>query len=417
MLNFGLSHMAKKRQPQPRKIRMLGIETSCDETSVALLEAQRATRNAKLQPGGAALHDARYAVRLKSHLIATQIPIHARYGGVVPEVAARTHVAEIVALLDKTLGSTRNARRATRDVRPGVTRYALHDKFDAIAVTQGPGLATALRVGVESAKTLAWAMGKTLIPVNHLEGHLASAWLVPANRKKWRFPILFLLVSGGHTELVLMTDYGKYKVLGRTRDDAAGEAFDKTAKLLGLPYPGGPHLSKLAANGDSKAFDLPRPMLHDPSLDFSFSGLKTAVRQLVESATRNAQRVTPKGTADRLETRGSALCDTRSALHDLCASIQAAIVDVLVSKTVKAALKAKPKAFAVVGGVSANLVLQKALKSALKRKCPEVAFLSPAKGLHTDNGAMIAAAGYWNVLAGKKLPRWQTLDAQPDLDL
>jgi len=376
-------------------LRILGIETSCDETSVALIQLRMTNKNALRTPHS--------ALKIVKHLIATQIPIHARYGGVVPEIAARTHVAEVVSLLDKVLGrktKIKNQKSMTWD----------GSAFDVIAVTQGPGLATALRVGINAAKTLAWTCEKPLIPVNHLEGHMASAWLVPANRKRWEFPILFLLVSGGHTELVLMQDFGKYKVLGRTRDDAAGECFDKTAKLLGLPYPGGPHLSKLAVKGDPKAFDLPRPMIHDPSLDFSFSGLKTAVRQLVEQTTQNAKRKTNN---QKLET----LNLEPGTVADLCASIQAAIVDVLVAKTVRGALKVKPKAVAVVGGVSANPSLKSELRRALRKSCPGVTLLSPARGLYTDNGAMIAAAGVWSVMRGKKTPRWQTIDAEPDLDL
>ncbi|MFA6446719.1 MAG: tRNA (adenosine(37)-N6)-threonylcarbamoyltransferase complex transferase subunit TsaD [Patescibacteria group bacterium] len=366
-----------------KTIRILGIETSCDETSVALLEFK--IQNSKF--------------KILKHLIATQIPVHARYGGVVPEVAARMHVAETVSLLDKTLGWS-GAKSEKRKAKSA---------FDAIAVTQGPGLATALRVGLDAAKTLSWVYGKPLHGINHLEGHMASAWLVPANRKNWKFPILFLLVSGGHSELVLMTDFGKYKVLGRTRDDAAGEAFDKTAKMLGLEYPGGPKLSKLAEKGNPKAFDLPRPMLHDPSLDFSFSGLKTAVRQLVESSTYNVQRTTstPRGT--KYEVRGT--------IEDVCASIQAAIVETLVSKTIRAALKVKPKAVAVVGGVSANPKLKADLKVALKKNCPGIKLLAPAKGLYTDNGAMIAAAGYWQILSKRKPTSIKNIDAQPDLDL
>ncbi|MDD5437686.1 MAG: tRNA (adenosine(37)-N6)-threonylcarbamoyltransferase complex transferase subunit TsaD [Patescibacteria group bacterium] len=336
-------------------IRILGIETSCDETSVALLDLNNEH------------------LKIQKHYIATQIPIHARYGGVVPEIAARTHVAEVISLIEKTTG--------------------WKSDFDAVAVTQGPGLATALRVGLEAGKTLAWSFRKPLLPVNHLEGHLASAWLVPANRKNWKFPILFLLVSGGHTELVLMQDFCRYKVLGRTRDDAAGEAFDKTAKLLGLEYPGGPKLSQLASKGNPKTFDLPRPMIHDPSLDFSFSGLKTAVRYLIENEAR------------------------KSKIEDVCASIQAAIVDVLVAKTVRAALKVKPKAVAVVGGVSANPLLKSELRKALRRQCPGIKLLAPAKGLFTDNGAMIAAAGLWQVMKKQKISDWKKLDAQPDLDL
>lgn len=367
-----------KAKGTQKEIKILSIETSCDETSVAFLSSDAMSSKS---------YD--IGVKLKKHYIATQIPIHARYGGVIPEVAARTHVAELVSLLDKSLNlSTSKAGTKNLD-------------FDYVAVTQGPGLATSLRVGIDAAKTIAWMCDKPLIPVNHLEGHLASAWLSSLNRKKWEFPVLFLLVSGGHTELVLMTDFGKYKILGRTRDDAAGEAFDKTAKMLGLEYPGGPKLSGLAEKGVKDSFNLPRPMLHDTSLDFSFSGLKTAVRVLLH---------------ERFVEDGK-LNISKLNLVNLCASIQAAIVEVLVVKTVKAALKVKPKSFAVVGGVSANKVLQSELKKALRKSCREVTFLTPVKGLHTDNGAMIAAAGLWNLMAGRKLTNWKKIDAEPALDL
>lgn len=344
------------------RCRILGIETSCDETSVAILELRGSS------------------VRIVHHETATQIPVHERYGGVVPEVAARTHVAELVSLLD----------RAGAFSKPS---------FDVVAVTKGPGLATALRVGVETARTIAFATGRPVMGVNHLEGHLASAWLVPENRRRWAFPLLALLVSGGHTELVLIRDFGSYRVLGRTRDDAAGEAFDKTAKLMGLGYPGGPILAKLAADGDAAAFDLPRPMLRDPSFDFSFSGLKTAVRRAW----------------DDLPDRRRRQARTRA---DLAASIQQAIADVLVAKTVAAAKKARPAAVCIVGGVSANRHLQEAMRRAMRREVPGVTMLAPAKGLHTDNAAMIAAAAAWRILRGKrKGDDWRTLDAAPELDV
>jgi tRNA N6-adenosine threonylcarbamoyltransferase len=345
-------------------MRILAIETSCDETSIAIL------------------HASTKEVRLAYHETATQIPIHQRYGGVVPEVAARTHVAEVVSLLERAKAFDRPRR------------------FDAIAVTSGPGLATALRVGVEAARTIACVTGVPIIGVNHLEGHLASAWLIPENRKIWKFPILALLVSGGHTELVLMKDFCSYRVVGRTRDDAAGEAFDKSAKLMGLGYPGGPIISQLAMTGDPRAFDFPRPMLYDGSFDFSFSGLKTAVRREWEGLMRR-----------------STLDERRVMLPGFCASIQQAIVDVLVTKTVAAAQKFKPKAVCIVGGVSANTHLQSEMECVLSSKLPATcSLLRPAKGLHTDNAAMIAAAGYWRLRKGKR-SNWKTLDANPEQDV
>jgi len=361
--------------------RIFAIETSCDETSVALLDVQWDRR--LVLPA---------SVRLVKHAVSSQIAIHAKYGGVVPEVAARSHVPEAVSLITKALG-----------------KHPL-DAFDAIAVTKGPGLATALRVGIQSAQTLAWLSGlgrksdKPVIGVNHLEGHLASAWLLPENRRRWKFPILALLVSGGHTEVVLMRDYCDYEILGTTRDDAAGEAFDKSAKLLGLGYPGGPMISKLGASGDPKAFDLPRPMLHDASLDMSFSGLKTAIR-----LTADGLRLTAAHTV-----RPSAI--SRKLLADLCASIEQAIVDVLIVKTIRAAKKHPVKAIALVGGVSANKRLRDQLSDAVKKDLPGVQMLKAPLKFSTDNAAMIAAAGAWRIHHGDTHD-WRGMDAEPELDL
>jgi N6-L-threonylcarbamoyladenine synthase len=349
------------------KFTILGIETSCDETSVALLSID-ATKGVP-------------SVKIKKHLVSSQIDIHAKYGGVIPEVAARSHVPETISLITSVLKK--------RD--PFST-------FDAIAVTKGPGLATALRVGIQAAQTLAWTSGKPLVGVNHLEGHLASAWLVSENRKNWIFPALALLVSGGHTELVLMEDYGTYKVIGTTRDDAAGEAFDKSAKLLGLGYPGGPKISLFAEQGNDHAYAFPRPMIHDPSLDFSFSGLKTAIRQKVESESGEIQS------------------EEKSRLPDLCASIQRAIIDVLISKTIRAAKTYPVKTILLVGGVSANRRLREDLAASIRQELPEVAFLKPDPKLSTDNAAMIAAAGAWHILKGEH-DDWHGMDAEPELDL
>ena len=339
----------------PKTWRVLGIESSCDETAVALLETN-GTR-----------------VRIKKSLVTSQVPIHQKYGGVVPEEAARSHVPEAVALVSR----------------------VMRQPFDAIAVTHGPGLATALRVGIEAARVLAYVTGKPLVAVNHLEGHLASAWLSPANRKGWKFPLLALVVSGGHTELVLMKDFGDYEIVGQTRDDAAGEAFDKSAKLMGLPYPGGPQIAKLALQGDVAGFALPRPMMDDGSFDFSFSGLKTAVRQTWEALEETARP---------------------AAKFDLAASVQEAIVEVLVTKTVRCAAQFKVNGVLLVGGVSANAVLRERLAETLKNALPSVAFLPSDKRYVTDNAAMIAAAGAWCAWQ-KQFTDWRTLDADPELGL
>ncbi|OGL78367.1 tRNA (adenosine(37)-N6)-threonylcarbamoyltransferase complex transferase subunit TsaD [Candidatus Uhrbacteria bacterium RIFCSPHIGHO2_12_FULL_60_25] len=358
-------------------IRILGLETSCDETSVALLDVGVRGET----------------VRLVKHVISSQIDIHAKYGGVVPEVAARTHVAEVVSLLTSVLG------RRPLEAKGRATA------FDAIAVTRGPGLATALRVGIQAAQTLAWITGKPVIGVNHLEGHLASAWLLPENRRRWTFPALALLVSGGHTELVVMRDYCRYDVIGSTRDDAAGEAFDKSAKLLGLGYPGGPVISRFALKGRDDAYKLPRPMLHDASLDMSFSGLKTAIRREVEIGNRE-----PFGFA-----QGRLGTGNRS-INDLCASIEAAIVAVLVAKTIRAAKQTKAKTVLLVGGVSANTRLREDLTRAVRRELPKVAMLKTPVKYATDNAAMIAAAGAWRLLRGETHD-WKKLDAEPELSL
>ncbi len=343
-----------------KAMRILAIETSCDETAVSLLSIGTS------------------GVKIEKDFVSSQIPVHQKYGGVVPEVAARTHVAETVSLIDRTLG-----KKGTK-------------AFDAIAVTSGPGLATALRVGIEAARVLAMLSGKKIVGVNHLEGHLASAWLNKENRKKWTFPLLALIVSGGHTELVLMKDFCKYKIVGQTRDDAAGEAFDKTAKLIGLPYPGGPQIAKLALEGNPDGFELPRPMLKDESLDFSFSGLKTAVRLAWEPWSKVKQ-------------------DARAeqAKRDLAASVQEAIVDVLVQKTIRAASKYKVKGILLVGGVSANQMLRERLGAAVQEQLKNVHFFPSDRKHVTDNAAMIGAAGYWRLKKGERHD-WRKLDARPE---
>lgn len=340
--------------------RILGIETSCDETAVAILEFGKTD------------------VKVKKNLVSSQIPIHRKYGGVVPEVAARNHVPEIVHLLYEALG------------KGGMKQ------IDAIAVTEGPGLSIALRVGIEAARVLAFLYRKPLYGVSHLEGHVASAWLDAKARGKWEFPLLVLVVSGGHTELVLMKDFGKYKIVGETRDDAAGEAFDKSAKLMGLPYPGGPEISKLAEGGNREAFDLPRPMMKDESLDFSFSGLKTAVR-------REWERVR------KLKGEGF-----ESAKRDLAASLEEAIVDSLVRKTLRAVTKHRVAGVALVGGVSANTHLRTRLAEALKAHDSTLGFFPSDKKYITDNAAMIAAAGYWKSGYGKPSD-WRKMDAKPEM--
>jgi N6-L-threonylcarbamoyladenine synthase len=340
-------------------LRVLGIETSCDETSVALLTITT------------------QGVTVEKNLVSSQIPIHQRYGGVVPEVAAREHVPEMLALLSEALGDD----------------WA--DAFDAIAVTRGPGLSMALLVGLETAKMLAVLSGKPVVGVNHLEGHLASAWLNPENRARWTHPFLALSVSGGHSELVLASKPGVYTELGGSRDDAAGEAFDKSAKVMGLPYPGGPQIAKLAQTGRVGRFTLPRPMIDDPSLDFSFSGLKTAVRQLWEMS-------------------GTWIQQDPQAMADLAAEVQAAIVDVLVQKTRRALQQTGAKTLVLVGGVSANVSLRERMQGMVEEGFSGVAFLPSDRAYVTDNAAMIAAAGAWRLMAGT-VHDPLALDVDPEL--
>jgi len=331
-------------------MKILGIETSCDETSVAIVEER----------GG------RFFV--EKNLIASQIALHEKYGGVVPEVAARAHVETMMPLL----------------IESGVSPDGAG--IDAIAVTAGPGLVPALRIGVELGKTLAWSWGKSLLAVNHLEGHICSVWL---NEMQPTFPALALLVSGGHTELILMRDHGVYERLGATRDDAAGEAFDKVAKLLGLGYPGGPIISRMAEKGDARAIAFPRPMLESGDFDFSFSGLKTAARNVI---------LRPK-------VEGS------NAIHDICASFQEAVVETLVTKTKQAAQKYHPVSIILSGGVAANMRLREALQAAFA-----IPVHIPQMKFTTDNAAMIAVAGFFKAQRGDVTDPLK-LEADPNMHL
>jgi N6-L-threonylcarbamoyladenine synthase len=332
--------------------RILAIETSCDETASAVIENGRS---------------------LLASTVASQMDIHARYGGVFPEVASRQHVLSIVPVVEQTLAQ---AHLALTDV-------------DAIAVTQGPGLAGSLIVGLNMAKGLALGSGLPLIGVNHLEGHIYSAWVHPAGEEPPtapQFPLMSLLVSGGHTELNLMEDHLTYRRLGATLDDAAGEAFDKVARLLGLPYPGGPSVQNAAEEGNPKAFTFPRART-ESAWDFSFSGIKTAVLREVR----------------KIEESGNAL-----PVPDLAASFQTAVVEVLFNKTLQAAREFKVKEILVAGGVSAN----KALRAAFLEQ-NEFKVHIPKLSLCTDNAAMVAAAGYFRYTLGHRasldmdaLPTW-----------
>ena len=332
--------------------RILAIETSCDETACAIIENGRA---------------------LLSSVVASQMEIHARYGGVFPEVASRQHVLSITPVVEKALAQA---------------HLTLND-IDAIAVTQGPGLAGSLVVGMNMAKGIALGMGKPLIGVNHLEGHLYSAWVYDAGElvpPEPQFPLMVLLVSGGHTELNLMTDHLTYQRLGSTLDDAAGEAFDKVARLLELPYPGGPSIQKTAEEGDPRRFNFARAWL-DGTWNFSFSGLKTSVLYEVRELKKRS---------------------TTLPIPDLAASFQQAVIDVLFKKTMNAAREFGAKEVLIAGGVSANRPLRQVFKAQT-----EFPVHIPPLSLCTDNAAMIAAAGYYRHALGHTsgleidvLPTW-----------
>ena len=349
---------------------ILGIESSCDETGVALVR----TRGDGAVP------------QLLAHALYSQIDMHRAYGGVVPELASRDHIRRVLPLTRQVLD---DAACTLPDV-------------DVIAFTRGPGLAGALLVGAGAACAMGAALGKPVLGVHHLEGHLLSPFL---SADPPQFPFVALLVSGGHTQLMRVDGVGRYQILGETIDDAAGEAFDKSAKLMGLPYPGGPELSRLAQGGDPAAFKLPRPLLHSGDLDFSFAGLKTAV--LTQA----------KKLGDDLQARKA----------DLAASTQAAIVDVLVKKTM-AALKATGMHRVVVaGGVGANSLLRAQLNAACAQRQVRVHY--PELHLCTDNGAMIAMAAAMRIQAGQQAPttdyafdvkpRWplDAIVAQPEVEL
>ena len=321
---------------------VLGIESSCDETGVALVETTGS--------GLPRLHSEALP-RLRSQALHSQIRMHQAYGGVVPELASRDHVRRVLPLLEAALA---DASLTKGDI-------------DVVAFTRGPGLAGALLVGAGVACALAASLGKPTLGVHHLEGHLMSPFL---SADPPEFPFVALLVSGGHTQLMRVDDVGRYEMLGETIDDAAGEAFDKSAKLLGLGYPGGPALAALALQGDPEAIALPRPLLHSGDLDFSFSGLKTAV---MTAMTRFGPEPTPQQRAD------------------LAASTQAAICEVLVKKSLRALQETRLSRLVVAGGVGANTRLREQLNAAAARRGLRVHY--PELALCTDNGAMIALAG------------------------
>lgn len=363
---------------------ILGLETSCDETAAAVVADGR---------------------EILSNVVASQIELHRRYGGVFPEIASRQHILDIVPVIEEALAQAR----------------VDWDTLDALAVTAGPGLVGSLLVGVNVAKAIAWARRLPLIGVNHLEAHLYANWLIPPHDAQHsapvmrateqipppQFPLVCLIVSGGHTDLVLMTGHGRYRVLGRTLDDAAGEAFDKVARLLGLGYPGGPAIQAAAEGGNPNRFKLPRAML-ESGYDFSFSGLKTAVLRIVQKY----------GGSGRQLSQGRSMLVSPHAipplrqlpLADLAASFQAAVVDILVKKTKRAAEEFGAKEVLLAGGVASNALLRQKMSAQIN-----VPVRYPPPILCTDNAAMVAAAGYFKHMAGERAS-WD-LDVRPGLAL
>lgn len=347
--------------------RILAIETSCDETAAAIIEAGH---------------------RIKSNIVASQIELHRRYGGVFPELASRQHILAIDTVIKEALVMARTG----------------WNEIEAVAVTYGPGLAGSLLVGVNTAKGIALALDIPLVGVNHLEGHIYSNWLNTADTDApppIQFPALALIVSGGHTELVLVKQHGQYEILGHTIDDAAGEAFDKVARLLDVGYPGGPAIQSAAEQGNPGAYNFPRSRLGD-SYDFSFSGLKTAVLRVV-------QRYVPAANMNP-SPEDEATSSSYLPTANIAASFQMAVVDILVSKTIEAATAHEVAEILLAGGVAANVALREKLAAVA-----EIPVRIPPLALCTDNAAMIGAAAFWQLERGHT-SGWD-LDVIPNLKL
>lgn len=341
------------------KMLVLGLETSCDETGVALYDTERG---------------------LLADALFSQVDIHVEYGGVVPELASRDHVRKTLPLVEQVLADS----------------GCVADDIDGVAYTAGPGLMGALMVGATLARALAWGWGVPALGVHHMEGHLLAPML---EQEAPKFPFVALLVSGGHTQLVRVDGIGCYQLLGESLDDAAGEAFDKAAKMLGLPYPGGPHIARMALDGDPERFDFPRPMVNRPGLDFSFSGLKTYTLNTVADCSRD------EGLSEQDR------CDIARAFEE-------AVVATLVIKCRRALRQEVLKTLVMAGGVSANTNLRRALEKALVKEGARVFY--PAPAYCTDNGAMIAYAGAQRLMAGQAdngetqvRPRWPMEELPP----
>lgn len=351
-------------------MKILGIESSCDETAASVVE----------------LSENKQYVRLLSSITTTSLHLHAKTGGIIPEIAARSQIRDIIPVIHEALDK---ANIPYRNYTPDI---------DTIATTFGPGLIGSLLVGVETAKTLSFIWDKPLIPVNHLFGHLYANW-IQQNQAEFsvpQFPAIGLIISGGHTDLVLMKSHTEVTWLGGTRDDAAGEAFDKIGRLLGLAYPAGPTIEKLAKNGNPLVYRFPRPLMYDKQLDFSFSGLKTAVLRAVESFRHPEQ------------SEGSL---SEQTIADISRSTQDAIADVIVYKTLQAAKQTNVESIILGGGVVANQTITERLKQTIHEYMPQVQVLIPHRSLCTDNAAMIAASAAFQY----QEKNWQDVTANPEL--
>ena len=337
---------------EENRVRILAIESSCDETAAAVVENGR---------------------KVLSNVISSQIELHKLYGGVVPEIASRKHIEKVNQVIQAALEEA------------GVTL----DEIDAIGVTYGPGLVGALLVGVAEAKAIAFAKGLPLVGVHHIEGHISANYIEHPDLEP---PFMSLVVSGGHTHLVSVEDYGVYKILGRTRDDAAGEAFDKVARAIGLGYPGGPKIDALSKQGDPHAITFPKAHVADAPLDFSFSGVKSAVLNYINSCEMKGESFEPA---------------------DIAASFQEAVVEVLVEHSMTAVDMYGVDKFAIAGGVAANQGLRQAMKAACEKK--GIRFYYPSPIFCTDNAAMIGAAAYYDYIAGERADF--SLNAIPNLKL
>jgi len=368
--------------PPHKNMIILAIETSCDDTSVAVL---------KITPGRGSGQAPKF--KILSNIISSQVKLHAKYGGVFPSLAKREHQRNLPVVLKKSLKKAGFEISKFQNPNP--------KKIDLIAVTNGPGLEPCLWIGVNFAKDLAKKLNIPLAPINHIEAHILANFVDQSQRAKGKsqnlFPAVCLVVSGGHTQIILMRDFGQYQILGETRDDAAGECFDKVARILGLGYPGGPIISRVAALKGARIslpIKLPRPMMSQKNYDFSFSGLKTAVLY-------------------DFKNRPESVAKSPVYIQKMCQEAQQAIIDVLISKTIKAVKDFYAKSLILGGGVTANDELKKQFKVKIKKGGLKINFLAPKSNLCTDNAAMVAIAGYYNFVA-KKIPK-KEIEAEANL--